>query len=571
MPVVSYRQRRVDTAPLPGVRKQAAQTPISEGAGLARAQEFRSGALADLGNTIARVGSDQAGYVAQQARAAKEKADQTALLAAQGQLDAWELSTLHDPKTGAFNLHGDAAFALPEQVDEGFNKVTGEITQNLHTDEQRQAFARVVGQRKQQIAVAVRRHVAEEIEAYDGQQLKSTLSNAASLAAVNALDPLRVSQELQRGEGAIATAAAQYHVPEEAKQAQLLAFRTDTHIGVINNLLANDQHQQASDYFEEVKDQIAGDKVDQVTRAVHEGSTRGEAQQASDAIIKEGGTLTEQRDKAKEIKDPEVRDRALDYIEHEDLLRRRDAQVKDEDLMVTAGNLIDKGGIKAVPPGLWAQLTPSQKTGLEQYAKRNLTGGTGDETKARYFDLKSMALNDPTKFIGVNLRNDLAKLSKTELSELLELQDHIRKGDKPKAEAMLDGFRTNTQIVNDTLTLAGESDPKKKAQFTQVLDDKVMALQRLTGKKATNADIQQMADDLLKSVVIEHGAWGNILPFGRSFTDVTKKLSEITVNDIPANDRAQIEQALRTHNRPVTAETILNLYLDTKRRLGDVK
>ena len=101
------------------------------------------------------------------------------------------------------------------------------------------------------------------------------------------------------------------------------------------------------------------------------------------------------------------------------------------------------------------------------------------------------------------------------------------------------------------------------SQFRRTVDERLQSLQRLTGKKATTADVQQISDDLLKAVTLDKAAWWN--PFG---SDTTKRKFELTVGDIPPAERTQIEQALRNHKHAVTPEAILNLYLSHQQSAG---
>jgi hypothetical protein len=572
MPTVrAYGQRQVTTAPIPGVRKRAAETPISEGAGFEQAKAQKADAIAQLGGTVARAGIEEYSQILQEER---QKADDTALLEAETTLGKWEHSRLYNPDTGALTKQGKDAMGLPEQVGQDFDKVASDLSAGLSTDRQRAEFARVKANHAVNLDSTIQRHVFQESQKYEATELDGFVTNGVNTAIHSALDPRRVAQELNTVTAKIELHGPRVGMSPETVKTAVAAARSEVHVGVINNLLANSQHRQAAIYFEEVKDQIAGDKLATVTKAVNIGSVNGEAQKASDAIIRAGGSLTEQREKAKAIDDPDVRDQTLQYIEHEDAIRKREAQGKDEDLMVTAGNLIDKGGIRAVPPGLLAQLTPTQKETLEKYAKRNIVGGTGDSDKVRYFDLKTMALDEPQKFKDVNLRNDLAKLTKTELKELLELQDHIRKGDTPRADAALDGFRTNQQIVDDTLDLAHVARTGAKAQtelvarFRRTLDDQVGSWQRLTGKKAGNDDVQRLADDLLARGVAVPNSWFQQL-IGNPLTG--KRLLDVTVADIPPAIKTHIVDLLQKNRIQVNDQTILQSYIDGQLKAGTAK
>ena len=48
--------------------------------------------------------------------------------------------------------------------------------------------------------------------------------------------------------------------------------------------------------------------------------------------------------------------------------------------------------------------------------------------------------------------------------------------------------------------------------------------------------------------------------------DCEIEIIDMQVGDIPANERSQIEQALRKAGRPVSDATVLNLYIETQAR-----
>lgn len=62
------------------------------------------------------------------------------------------------------------------------------------------------------------------------------------------------------------------------------------------------------------------------------------------------------------------------------------------------------------------------------------------------------------------------------------------------------------------------------------------------------------------------GSWWNIFPGGKPFFDQSKRLLNLTIADIPAADRKQIEAALRARNRLVSDATVRDPYLETQMR-----
>ena len=126
--------------------------------------------------------------------------------------------------------------------------------------------------------------------------------------------------------------------------------------------------------------------------------------------------------------------------------------------MVEAASTIEKTKrYDAIPPSAIATMTVGERAGLRAYAKSLQPGEATIETDWETDDGLMTQASDrsPPRSAKLNLIMYLHKVGKTEFKELVHLQGSIRKGDDKKAEAALDGFRTNQQILDDTLKLAG--------------------------------------------------------------------------------------------------------------------
>jgi hypothetical protein len=115
MPIVPRVTRQVETAALPGVRKQAHETELSTGVGLSHAQAQEYEALGGLGHVGAQIATH---YIKEE----RQRADETALLAAENRLAKWENARLYDPNAGALTLKGKDSFGLPEAVGSEFDQ-----------------------------------------------------------------------------------------------------------------------------------------------------------------------------------------------------------------------------------------------------------------------------------------------------------------------------------------------------------------------------------------------------------------------------------------------------------------
>lgn len=591
MPTVRKRERQVVSEALPGVRKQQVS--------LGRLSEVRLNVQAtpaafgsEVGNAIEVVGSQ---IVQEQLRVRDEetrRANQIAVMSADRELSEWENTRLRDPKSGALNRRGRDAFGLPEEIDGEFKTTYGTVRGKLGNDEQREAFDRMAHARRQDIGNEVTRHVFTEIQKYDDAETENYLANARQAALANAADPRRVSLEIERQEAAITDYAERNGLGTEYVKAKTASVRSDTHVAVIDKMLAMLDDKGAGAYYEKVKDQIVGDDTAKIEKILQEGKVRGETQRESDRIIAgwrndDGSerTLSAALDEAAKIEDAAIRSSVEDRIsqswsrykqsERDQKEATMRVQVEEIDrIMRDAGNSIDAGSAvrRAVSPADWLKLSIGQKSALEQYAKRNQTGD--DETDpGTYYTLMQEAADDPTKFSKRNILESVHKLSKTDFKRIVDLQSNMRSGNREAAAKEIDGFRTNAQIFNDTLTMAGvdvnaKGDAAKQiARLRALVDEQVIALQRSTGGKATNDDIQAIVDGLITKTFTKGGSWWSLLPGGAPLFDQTKPLFEVTIGDIPAGDRIQIEELLRGAKQPVTDDSILDVYIRTQMRV----
>jgi hypothetical protein len=569
MPTVrTYGQRQVLPSAVPGVRKQSAETEISTGAGLQRAK-------AQTGQAIARVGETLFGVAVEQVEKERIRADNTALLEAENELARWEHKRLYDPSTGALTVKGKDAMPLPETVSEEFNTLSGDIAKRLVTPRQRELFAKMRVNHGLNLDLTLRRHVAGEMERYAAGELEANVQNHVNEAIANANDPARIGEQLNHALAAIAAGGPQAGMGPEALEAAAAAVKTETHAGVVKRLLAQNKDKAAKAYFEETKDQIDGEKLAELERALEAGTTLGEAQRAADKITREGGTFARQRDKAKAIEDPEVRKEALALIEHEEIVQTRMRREDEEKRMVDAYNIIDRTkGVTGIAPDLWASFDGPTRSAMHHYAKL-LAAGNGIKTDIEtYQALLDQAANDPTTFNTQNLLNYRHKLDDTEYKQIASLQLSLRQGDRKATEEALGGYRTEAAIINTALEQAGidPSDKKKAgpvAFLRQQVAEKAAALTALHGKKPTNADIQGIVDSILQQPVTTPGSWWALVnPIGYDLGDQSKRLIDLTISDVPKADRAQIEQALKARGWIVNDANILDTYLRHQSRTG---
>lgn len=579
MPQVRQYQPQVTQQALPGVRKsQVRSTQIDT----PQIRFSPSAPAAQLGGQIAQLGQGMMADQARQAQEARQRADQVAIMEADRKTSQWITDRLYNPEGGAFTVKGKDAGALPEAVMGDFKKTSDEIRSTLTTQEQKDGFDRFIASRAEALYGDVSKHTARELAQYDDQETKAYIDTARQDAVLNSSDPDRVDLEIDRQVYAItAHAKATGTLGSEGFKSEIAAAKSSTHKEVLRRILAQGNDLEAKSRFGLVREHLNGKDITEVESWMKVGSTRGESQrlalkitgngawQASEDTSKQEGdfgitvtagremTLSEAMSEVDKIEDPDLQDATRDRVKasysayketQNDLERQEATRVKGildqqkaekeqekealDQRMIAAGNKYVSGTFDKIPPDVEANLPIAMRNQLEAYAKRNMKGEEAATDPTVYYDLKKRAAADPNAFKKENLLKYMNKLSKGKLDELIGVQASIMKGDFESANKVLDGVRTNSQIITGTLRKAG-IDPEDKNNKARVdnlwgqVDAQVDSLQRSTGKKVTNDDIQKITDRLLIQETTEKGSWWNILPGGKPFYDVTKPRFEV--------------------------------------------
>lgn len=569
MAKVERFQRTVTERPMADATRRAAETPESMGVGLEAAKAQKALSIAAVGSAGERAAGIGLDIWARERERERKKANDLALLKASNTLDAWELQRMNDPQTGALNIHGEASFVLPGQIDQEFNQVADAVAAGLGTKDQKDAFAAMRARRGMDVAVTLRRHVAGEMQRHDAETTQGTINNAKQLAITNALDPRRASAELGKGLDAITGYAARNGIDPAVTADHIREFQSGVHVGVIKNLLAQEHTQSAKIYYEEAKGQIDATQIDDIERALRGGSVKAESQRAADAIVAQGGTLTEQRDKAKALKDPDVREAALALIDHESTVKDKAERDADEAISGRIFNTIDKtGSLRSIlnTPD-WIAAKPSVKAAARSYLHA-LTEGTGVKTDSgTLYDLLQLSSANPAKFTSLDLRDYMGKLSKEDFEQMARLQASTRKGDDKLEAGLFVSEKTQNDMADQALVSlglptteagqlkAGAPISDRVNTFRRAVRDNTRRLEVVTGKKATDADVQNIVDTLVKQVGVQQHWFSSNKPVYAFETEPGTAAAFI-----PAALRTQIDAALRAAGQPVDDAHRLTAY-----------
>lgn len=548
--VKNYNREQV-TKPLEGGLRAA--VPTAEGFGAA------------TGEKLTQVGI-------QLYRDEQERQDEVAIVEAERKLSDWELKRMYDPKEGALSRRGKDAFGLPDTVTKEYDDTVTEIRKSLSNERQRSVFDRSTVGRRRSISEKLNVHVMSEVRKFDDVETDNLIKNAQQIAIANAGDEKRIGEEIDRQQQEIMRYAQRHGLGAEYVSRKLSVARAETHTGVVERLLANGRDVDAKTYVEKYRKEIeSGGDIAKVEKWIEEGSTRGESQRQADAIL---GTATTREDavtKAREIKDPKLRDAVEERVNRYWSVKREAERETREKNMTDAANLIDATGrTSSISPSVWNSFSVSERTQLEQYAKRKEKGEDAKTDLGTYYGLITMASTpgQQEKFSKLNLMDYINKLGKQDFKHIAEVQASIRKNDNKAVDKLLASDRVQNQIVNDAVLAMGlDPTPNEKTskakrdqvlEFRRVVRDSVSGHEQRIGRNATDKEVQEIVDNLIVKGVTKPGI---IFDDTRRVFEL-KEGETLTIKpaDVPPAERRKIEAALRRQGRAVTDEAVTTLY-----------
>jgi len=500
----------------------------------------------------------------------KQKADDTATQEAYAKTIREKNRLMYDTDQndpGAAMKKGKDSFGTVDEYGGKYQKFNDDVEASLANDTQRAMFKKIRLSQENDLNESLQRHVFAESRQFEEQTFKSGVAAAREDGVLNYQKPGSVDRSLADQRALIIDNAQRNGLPPEVVKMQLAEASSKTQSTIVERMLANGQDLAAKNYFDSTKDQMTSQDVVQLEKAVEEGSIRGESQRKGDAFwLQSGGDLKVALGSAKKIEDPKVRE-ATEHRLRQMASDASAAERQSEEKYFNQAADIAEQTQERPNAVIWANLNLGQRNAIDNRIEQLKKGIEAEPNGEEYYNLRTMASTPQTKerFLQTDIRQFMAKMTKQETHQLIELQAGMRSND-PSSLKTLDGFRGDAQIVNDTLLAAGvdptpkagSNDAKNVALFRRQADDQQRALQEKLGRKATNEEMQAIVDNLIvKGVTSKGWLWDT----KKSAYQLTSgETIEVSAKDVPRGDRIKIEEALRKNNRPVTDKAISDLY-----------
>lgn len=554
MPTVPKFNAEVKESAIPNARVST-DAPL-EAFGGGRAAEAANKAFQDVAFNIGEIAIKE-----------RNKADDAKVESAYADLIKRKNDLAHNEKTGAFNKKGENALGVIDEYMPLYEKEADDIEKNVLTsDRQREKFKKLREKEGIEFNLQLNKHVGAESYKVETAKTESVIKNLEDDSALNWQEPRRVDRNVEMSVNAMKRNANNNGMPQEWVDQRTSEITSKQYAGVIKTMLDGGNDLHAEQYYNKVKDKITdSETANVVAKSVEAGSVRGKSQlYANDIFTKHKDSMTAAYDEARKIKDPKVQEATIDKIKERFTQKKLAEKEYEETVFKDFTNQIEasKSIDQLVHTPAWQTLDLSSREKLKNYAKTKQEGRDVVTDQNEWYYLYGLATSPDAKeremFANINLSKDyIDKLSSSDFHGIAKLQGGLRKGDKESLKD-LEGFRSNSQVVNDTLRSVGiDPTPKKgtkdatrAALFRRQVDEEVKVIQSQTGKKATNEQVQGIVDRLTKDVVTSKGL----------FFDTKKKVFEIDIADVPKDHMDRIVKALKNNNKVVSNAEILKVY-----------
>lgn len=484
-----------------------------------------------------------------------------------------------DAATKIKSLQGRNAAQYDPYIAEFDKQANDIIEQGDYDADTKDILKRVASARSMDLYQDANNHMVGELEKYEKETHAAHLSALQNEAVYYYGDRKKLNARLGEMKESVISNGYRSGQDEATIKDNLAKLESDTHLKVINQMIIDGKDSQAIEFYNK-EAKLYGDDVKTANSLIEDTKLRYESTMKSDKIIAGSQGMSDALEKARDISDPKLRDETTSRIKQY-FADKKSAENQDvENLHRRATDYLDGNpdvdSYAKANPADWSRFSLSERQALKNYAAKKRSGEDSETDFVLYYDLRLMAAGSSKQqdeFKRINLADPkiLNNLGKSDRETLVDIQTKLREG-RGGIQEELDGYRSAAMIVNDELKAAGinpnankgSKDAERVANFRAQVDQQITALQSRTNKKATTEEIQSIVSNLLTPAIV-----------GKKFIffDDKKPYFEVDqgqeamfkYDDIPLLERQDIESKLRKAGRPVTENTVIEIWIDKTR------
>lgn len=543
MKVPAYTPGTIQETPLPGVRQTG-------GATAEMFEDPNVRAMGNLGKALMVAGDAGMAMVIDQQKTLNADAVARAEVAQKELETKFRLELENRKGINAANAAADAG--------KWFDDMQRKHMETLGNDAQRNAFSRLMAERRATMLDFAGRHQAREINNAWAESKNANITASINLIAASGGDEKITAQERNRIEGNLIDIAQRMGwAPEVAAQKRAEALTT-LHDRTLQTLMVNDPR-RADEYLKKYGEEIAPDKRDDLILKVRKATIEADGRDLSLKTIAMGynGGLAEinkQVEEAKKMENVGEREARLDMLEKARLFHRQEFAHREEQRNYNqrqaaeqAYTLLRQG--KNVPLNLRNAMDPKAAMALE----KDMAEGTMAKTDwAAYARLRQEAKDNPEKFAKLDLYKYFGVLGKSERETLLDLQDKVSKPETAKhlqsLESFISGYAADNKLYN-----SGET-REKYWQLENTIKDELRQMAKSKGvpeNTLTSDDWQKAADRAVMRGTTPGTLYGTNevrrFEMRGSAKPFTPAMAE-TISDVPEKDRLRLREQYKRAN-----------------------
>ncbi|ENO16935.2 hypothetical protein J057_01650 [Marinobacter nanhaiticus D15-8W] len=516
-------------------------------------------ATADFGNQVADLGQEI------QRRNDVEKVSQAIT-----QFEDEQRQYLVEGEDAVLNRSGDRAKGALKSTEDWWESTSNKYVADLDNPAQQRTFQETLRRQRQSVLNTVARHESKQSEIAFGNTLEARISTATDRAAALPASPEIVNQSKAEVLDALSTLGKSRGWSPEVMQAKRAETLSNFHGRQIEALI-DDNPDAAETYFKANQGDMTAAARAKIESTIESETIRRRSQGMADSIMNEGLGAEDSLKRARGIRDPKVRDEVVSRIRSR--LNERESFAKNErsKLLLQVTNFIEEtGSIDNVPAEIWGSLSVTERNRFQKYAEDISTGRPVKTDWNVFYDLSQMRAENPGEFRNTDLSPYFRKLGDAERKQVIGWQSSLLEGERNAGEEAW--VQTKTSIVNEALTsmgvdygkTAGQDEAKRAASFRGAVENQLSIWQSENpGRKIPPDEFRRIVDRQTISVTLpDRGIFGR---------DIEAPLFEAEsapdwyfsgdADDLPEQDRFEIESALEAQGLTPTPELILEIYI----------
>ncbi len=226
---------------------------------------------------------------------------------------------LYSEEDGFKKLGGRDTGTQFKNYTDRYGKINTDIESRLSNEEQKEEFRRLAGRVGTDLNNQMQGHVFQEFQKYDDEKTKSNLETMHEDAIINHKNPAKLQESITAQQLMIERYGERKGLSPEAIKDRKLQAYSNTHFGVFNRFLVNDEGNLAEAHYNEIKDNLDGTTLIKMENALTSYKARKEREKKSretalkhdilanlsgmEAIAQEHGDVTELRNAAAQLKE----------------------------------------------------------------------------------------------------------------------------------------------------------------------------------------------------------------------------------------------------------------------------